>query len=214
MNITVLGANGAIGQTIVEEAVQAGHQVLAVARREGALDHSPAQEKRYGNLTDKAFVQSIVADADLILSGVGTMNKDRKDMSTPVADGLAVLLEVMQQYPEKRVVLIGAPTLGDPKTDKKSVFTIWLPNLLAKAFMPAAYRDLKKVQNLLANNNGNWTVVRFINPNVKTDGKGYAYVMGDKKAGFNVSRKNIAQFMLNEAHKPEFKQQMPIVFNV
>ena len=53
MNITVLGANGAIGQTIVEEAVQAGHQVLAVARREGALDNSPSWKNAMDSLPMK-----------------------------------------------------------------------------------------------------------------------------------------------------------------
>ena len=79
--------------------------------------------------------------------------------------------------------------------------------------MPAAYRDLKKVQEILQESAADWTVVRFINPNEETDGAGYGYVLGDKAAGFNVSRRNIARFMLNDALKPEFKRQMPIVFN-
>lgn len=38
MKITIFGANGQIGQHVVEQALQAGHQVTAYTRRPNALD--------------------------------------------------------------------------------------------------------------------------------------------------------------------------------
>ncbi|HEB2280809.1 TPA: NAD(P)H-binding protein [Staphylococcus aureus] len=213
MKITVLGANGAIGKLVVEEAVNAGHEVLAVARRQGTLEDSLAQQKQYGSLTDETFMRSVVEDADVILSAVGTpIDKKRNDMSTDFADGVAVLNNILKTMPEKRNVLIGTPTIADKRKDKK-LFSNVMPNVAAKIFMPPAYRDLKKLQSVLERYEMNWTVVRFINPNLKTDGNGYTYVLGDRKAKLSISRRNIAKFMVHESIKPEFKHEMPIIFN-
>ena len=38
MNILVIGANGNAGRRIVEKALKAGHQVIGVVRREGAIE--------------------------------------------------------------------------------------------------------------------------------------------------------------------------------
>lgn len=213
MKITVFGANGAIGQEVVKEAVKLGHEVTAVARKKGSLTSSPAQNKAYGLMTDKGFVRQQVVHSDVVISAVGpSLNSKRQDKTTPVADGLAVLIGVMEEWQNKRLIINATPTLVDRKRDTKSLVTV-LPNLMARLFLPAGYRELKKMQEIIEQTSVDWTVVRFLNPNSKTSGTGYAYAFGDGKAKFNVSRRNIAKFMVEEAHKPRFSREMPIVFN-
>lgn len=61
--------------------------------------------------------------------------------------------------------------------------------------------------------NIDWTVVRFINPNLKTNGNGYDYVFGDKNGKLSISRYNIANFIVEESMQDKFIKRMPIVFN-
>lgn len=213
MKVLVLGANGQIGRLVVEESKKAGYHTTALARRQGSLADSPADEVVYGQLTDQVLMHNLIADADVVLSSVGVkMIRKRNDQSMPTADGLNVILEILERFPEKRLVLIGTPTLADKEHDNRNKTTIF-PSLMARIFMPAAYREMKEMQKILEGSQSNWTVVRFINPNLKTDGGGIGYVLGEKTGKFSISRRNIARFMVEKAIEANFRHQMPIVFN-
>jgi uncharacterized protein YbjT (DUF2867 family) len=43
MKIVVFGASGQTGKLLVEQALEAGHEVLAYVRREGALTIEPSE---------------------------------------------------------------------------------------------------------------------------------------------------------------------------
>ncbi|EIN4868294.1 NAD(P)H-binding protein, partial [Listeria monocytogenes] len=76
-----------------------------------------------------------------------------------------------------------------------------------------AYREMKKMEKIIYVSNIDWTVVRFINPNLKTNGNGYDYVFGDKNGKLSISRYNIANFIVEESMQDKFIKRMPIVFN-
>ncbi|HAC1280922.1 TPA_asm: NAD(P)H-binding protein, partial [Listeria monocytogenes] len=78
---------------------------------------------------------------------------------------------------------------------------------------PNAYREMKKMEKIIYVSNIDWTVVRFINPNLKTNGNGYDYVFGDKNGKLSISRYNIANFIVEESMQDKFIKRMPIVFN-
>ncbi|EQC0594513.1 NAD(P)H-binding protein, partial [Listeria monocytogenes] len=83
----------------------------------------------------------------------------------------------------------------------------------AKILYPNAYREMKKMEKIIYVSNIDWTVVRFINPNLKTNGNGYDYVFGDKNGKLSISRYNIANFIVEESMQDKFIKRMPIVFN-
>ncbi|MEO4052752.1 hypothetical protein [Solibacillus sp. CAU 1738] len=51
---------------------------------------------------------------------------------------------------------------------------------------------MKAIETLIHQSSADWTVVRIVNAKVKSDGKGYAVLLGDTKGRFSVSRKNVA----------------------
>ncbi|EAC6269926.1 oxidoreductase, partial [Listeria monocytogenes] len=73
--------------------------------------------------------------------------------------------------------------------------------------------EMKKMEKIIYVSNIDWTVVRFINPNLKTNGNGYDYVFGDKNGKLSISRYNIANFIVEESMQDKFIKRMPIVFN-
>lgn len=68
-------------------------------------------------------------------------------------------------------------------------------------------------EKLKKNSKLDWTVVRIINPNVKTNGKGYSVSFGDTRGKMNVSRVYVAKCMLDARMKDEWIHKMPIVYN-
>ncbi len=75
MNVTILGANGAIGRAAVEALAERGHRVRAVSRRLAVLQanfgHIAAAELSEGDINDETTLRRAVAGADAVLHAVG-----------------------------------------------------------------------------------------------------------------------------------------------
>ena len=213
MNITVFGANGQIGQQFLNIALQNGDKVKAVVRRAGALEMThPNLEVIVANYNDETQVTEAIAGQDTVLSTLGpNLNGGRKITSLPIRDAHGVMLRVMEKSGVKRFITLGTPAIKSAQ-DKKQVATI-MPALMPKLFFPPGYAEMKGVEALVKASKVDWTVIRIINPNVKTDGNGYTTSLGDSKAKFNVSRKNAATCMYDAISKSEWFGKMPIVFN-
>lgn len=213
MNLTVFGANGQIGQQFLQVALQNGDKVKAVVRREGALDMThPNLEVIVANYNDEAQVTAAIEDQDAVISTLGpNLNGGRKVTSLPIRDAHEVILRVMEKTGVKRFITLATPAVKSAQ-DKKQVATI-LPALMPKLLFPPGHAEMKGVEALVKASKVDWTVVRIINPNVKTDGNGYTTSFGDTKAKFGVSRKNTATCMYDAIRKTEWIGKMPIVFN-
>lgn len=213
MKITVFGANGQIGQEFIKRALENGDQVKAVVRREGALTIShPNLTILVGNLTDEQFVSEAISGQDAVVSTLGpNMNTGRKVTARPIRDAHKTILKSMAEQGVKRFITLATPSVKSTM-DKKQIATV-LPAVMPKLFFPPGYEEMKGVEQLVNASQVDWTVVRIINPNVKTDGSGYAISFGDTKAKFGVSRKNVARCMYDAIRKTEWIGKMPIVFN-
>jgi len=213
MNITVFGANGQIGQHLLNVALQNGDKVKAVVRREGALElKHPNLEVIVANYNDEVQVTAAITGQDVVVSTLGpNLNGGRKITSLPIRDAHEIILRAIEKVGVKRFITLATPAVKSEQ-DKKQIATI-MPALMPKLFFPPGHAEMKGVEALVKGSKVDWTVVRIINPNVKTDGNGYTTSLGDSKAKFNVSRKNAATCMYDAIRKPEWIGKMPIVFN-
>ena len=73
MNLTVLGAAGAAGVQLVEQALAAGHQVTALplGPRENLTLTAPSLHVVQGDATDRAVVSQAMKGADAVISVLG-----------------------------------------------------------------------------------------------------------------------------------------------
>jgi putative NADH-flavin reductase len=213
MNITIFGANGQIGQQFINIALQNGDRVKAFVRREGALSLShPKLDVIVGSLTDEKVVTEAIKGQDAVVSTLGPkLNGGRKVKELPIRDAHEMILNVMETQGVKRLITLATPSASS-KEDKKQLATV-IPALMPKLFFPPGYQEMKGIEKLVNASKADWTVVRIINPNVKTDGNGYTISFGDTKAKMSVSRNNAAQCMYDAIDKNEWIGKMPIVFN-
>ncbi|RFU68550.1 NAD(P)-dependent oxidoreductase [Bacillus sp. V59.32b] len=213
MKLTVFGANGAIGQLAVKEALENGDQVIAYIRRDNALTISHENlQIIVGNLDDARKIEEAIADSDAVISALGpALDKSRKVKDLPIAAAHQTIIQVMQKVKKKRFITLGTPSIK-ANEDRSQVITI-LPGMMAKLLFPTGYQEMKRIEQLVKQSYLDWTVVRIINPNVKHDGKGYSISLGDTKGSMNVSRENVAKCLFDMTRKNEYIHKMPIVFN-
>ncbi|OBR66626.1 oxidoreductase [Paenibacillus oryzae] len=213
MNITIFGASGAIGQLLTQLALDNGDFVTAYVRnpKKISLKH-PHLSLVQGELSNASTIEKAVAESDVVISTLGpASNMSRKLKGTPIADGHELIIRAMGKLDKKRLITLATPALQSDD-DKKNMSTI-LPGILAKAFLPNGYTEMKKMEGIIKESNLDWTVVRIINPNVKHKGQSYDYSFGDKPAKFGVSRENVAKLMYSAARDNQLIRKMPIIFN-
>ena len=92
MRIAVLGATGRVGRLIVEQALQRGHEVVALVRRPqtGAVHGRPDVEVRRADVTAPAAFPDLT-DVDVVLSALGI---GKGDGPGALVAGARVLAEV------------------------------------------------------------------------------------------------------------------------
>ncbi|OLN23671.1 oxidoreductase [Domibacillus antri] len=213
MKLTIFGANGAIGQHLVTLALTAGHDVTAYVRRQNTLRMSHENLNIIvGSLTNVNQLKKAIQESDVVMSALGpALSMKRQVTGLPIAEAHKAIMTAMEQTGRKRFITLATPTIG-AKEDVKQLVTT-LPSKMAKVLYPTGYAEMKAIEELIKKSSLDWTVVRIINPNVKTDGQGYAITLGDAKGKMGVSRLNAAKCMLDAASKDEWIVKMPIVFN-
>lgn len=213
MNITLFGANGAIGQLVLELALQNGDFVTAYVRRKNSISITHEKLKVIvGDLSNKDKVEEAISEADVVISTLGpALDTSRKVTKLPIAEGYKVIFGIMGKIGKKRIITLGTPTIKATE-DQNQLATV-IPGIMAKLLYPTGYQEMKIIEKLVNHSNLEWTLVRIINPNVKHRGQKYSISLGSTKAKMNVSRENVAQCMYDIAKNNKFIQQMPIVFN-
>jgi hypothetical protein len=116
----------------------------------------------------------------------------------------------MEQKGVKRIIATSTLSFADKENDKSSIISPFLIGMV-KTFAPEAYSEMNGIGETLINSHLDWTIPRL---NVLTNGKEgvvkTAYV-GD--AGYFISRKDIAQFIVNEVEQNQFIMKSPIIYS-
>jgi hypothetical protein len=213
MNITIFGAGGKIGSRLVKKALAEGDIVVAYVRNPDKLQIGHERLKIIkGQLNDEAAITTAISGADAVISALGpNMGGKANDTSTPIADGHILIINIMEKLGKKRLVTLATPTLP-AKDDKKSAFFSFLRKM-APGIMGHAVRDLLKMGEAVTASSLDWTVIRILNPNAKSNGKGCQLAVGNEKYKMSVSRENVANSLYDMAGKGSYIHKMPIVFN-
>src|SRR3954468_22782921 len=140
MNLTVFGATGGIGRHVVNQALDAGHQVTAYARNPAKLNLThPNLTVIAGELSEREAVGRAVAGADAVISALGP-SLDRKATGMPLVEGTRTIVDAMRAEGVERYIGMATPSLRDPR-DTKSLLG-WLVPVMGRRGLPGAYREL------------------------------------------------------------------------
>ena len=208
MKIAILGATGGIGKFAVQHALNQGYEVNAYARNTSkiTLSHKNLTTIK-GEIMDYQKMKEAIEGCSAVIWCVGIPMKKYKGM--PSLDGHKVLLEVMNECGVKRLVDWATPSVPF-SLDKKSFITV-IPGILAGIALKQAKNEMLAIGELISKSNLDWTIVRFIAPK-NTPYTGQVKIgFGDIKMKFNISREDIAAFMVEQVADDRFIHSMPII---
>ena len=160
MRIVVFGANGGTGRLLTEQALDAGHDVVAVTRKP---DRFPLAHQRLGvveaDVHDGAAVVRAVDGADAVLSTLG-VPFTRKPISIYSA-GVANIGAAMEQHGVTRVVVVSSAGT-EPQRHEGAGFLMnrVMQPLVTATIGKTTYADMRAMEAHLRASELEWTVMR------------------------------------------------------
>ncbi|WP_253773419.1 NAD(P)-dependent oxidoreductase [Goodfellowiella coeruleoviolacea] len=227
MHIGVIGATGNIGQRVVSEAVNRGHQVTAFSRdASGIQEDRPTVAWRSLDVFDAAALTGAVAGLDVLISGYqpGSAARDladavRRSVADPTVYATVArnLLKALESHPRTRLIVIGgagslelAPGVVRADSDEllhESLDALGLPREYA-----AAVRGHRDALNVLRTSNRLWTYFSpagDIHPGERT---GRFRIGGDQpvldaQGRHRISIEDVAVALIDEVELPRHVQR-------
>ncbi len=199
MKLTVFGATGRIGRLVVQQALDAGDQVVAVVRSPYDLSHPSLEVVRVPGLADADALVPALKDSDAAISGVGA--RTRKDVSV-ASTTTRVILRALETAGVRRFVAVSAVPVGPTPAGESFVTrTIAMP-LLRRLFRPV-YADLATMEAEIRASDLDWTVIRPPRLQDKPLTGRYRRAIGaNVPRGLTISRADVAHAMLAALDDP------------
>jgi putative NADH-flavin reductase len=209
MKIAIFGATGKTGQHLVQQALDAGHEVQALVRTPGKLSiQHPKLKVIQGDIQQYDCVREAVTGVDAVVSALGPTS------NTPdyiISKGQANILRAMRETGVERLVISAGAGVGDPHDQPKLVdrFFKTLLNLVSKH----AVEDMRRVVDAVRTSDRDWTVVR-VPMLTEEPAKGtlrIGYLGAD--VGVRLSRADMAAFMLKQIDAATWRGKAPVISN-
>jgi putative NADH-flavin reductase len=201
LRLAILGATGRAGRVVVEQALQGGHHINALARDPARIRPHAQLRVVGGDVRDPAAVARALEGADAIVSTLGKRRRG-PDVCT---DGIRTVLATPAHNGPRRLIILSNYGVADSRHRTAYVATSWL---LERAVL----QDKEKMEALVKDSDTDWTVVRA--PMLTNGPRTGQYRTGtDLRLSFaaRVSRADLAEFMLAELRDNAYLRRAVII---
>ncbi|MFI0156721.1 NAD(P)-dependent oxidoreductase [Streptomyces lydicus] len=203
MRIAVFGANGPTGRHLTDQALAAGHEVVAVTRRPGSLpSEQPGLAVAVADATDPAAVDAAIAGTDAVLSALGA--RFSKETLTTYSASATAITGAMTRHGIERLLTISS-SIADPnwRPTGAHFFNHVLDPLVNRRLGRTLHEDMRRMEAVIRQTDLDWTLVRpsglFEHP-VVTD-----YHAAETSAdGVFTARADLAASMLRELEERRY----------
>ncbi|MFZ4661951.1 MAG: NAD(P)-dependent oxidoreductase [Caldilineaceae bacterium] len=204
MKLTIFGATGGTGAQVLQQALAAGHIVTILARDPAKVTtQNPHLTVVAGNVLNQSDVEKALAQAETVVCSLGNTGNNPADV---VSAGTQQIVNAMQRRGIKRLIVVSSLGVGDSKNQVPFFFKVLAATVLRKTM-----KD-KEAQEALVRASGlDWTIVR---PGGLTDGPrtgGYRFGTDASLTAGQVTRADVADFILRELERNEFVRMTPAI---
>ena len=199
MKLTVFGATGGTGSEAVGQALDAGHEVLAVVRNPARLRIShPNLTIMTADVLQPAEIADAVAGRDAVISALGHSRRpaERKPAahSTLCADSARSVTEAMRATGSRRLVIVSA---SGPYTDGDGLVLRSVIKPIVGRFLKGAWADLVAMEEVVRASGLDWTVLRPPQLTDKPVTGRYRTRLDANARGLRVSRADVALSLIH-----------------
>jgi putative NADH-flavin reductase len=204
MNITIIGASAGIGLASVQQALAKGHTVTALSTQTTGIPDHARLKKVNGSATSVNDLKNVMDGAEAVIIAIGTKNKKP---NTLFSDAARALVKAAEELGFKGPVLI----ITGFGAGASSGFLSFFMRTIIRLFLKHQYTDKTIMEEIIADSNLNWEIVR---PGILNDGlitqeyKVQPNLYKGIKIG-KISRADVADFLLHEAENPTMLKQYP-----
>lgn len=193
MKIVLFGASGKTGQVLLQQALEAGHEVLAYVRRKSSISmQHPNLTIVEGQLDDTAKLEATIRGADACISSLGGGSLTKR--SPQIVAGIQNIIHLMEKLHVSRFLYLSSFGASESKKYMPQPIRFFITDLVLR--VPLA--DHNENEKRLFESNLQWTIFR---PGGLTDGPLVSSIKHGNQAftlkgNPSISRANVAQFML------------------
>ena len=210
MRVLIIGASKGIGLETTRQALDAGHDVRALARSATAIAVSnPSLEKMRGDALKTEDVEAALVGVDVVIQTLGV---GLGDLFRPVhlfSDATRVLIAAMRSQVVKRLICVTGFGAGDSRASISC-----LQRLPFQIIFGRAYDDKSLQEQLIKESELDWTIAR---PGVLTNGPRtgrYRSLSGAPQwRNGIISRADVAEFLVRQIGDQTYIRKTPVLIN-
>ena len=199
MNLTLLGAAGATGVPLVEQALAEGHHVTALVQSRQKLSiTNPNLDVVEGDATDRAAVSQATNGADAVISVLGARGP-------VIAEATRAIVTVANQEGPERIVMLSSFAVARDRLTPVS-------KLVTRMAMGSQIKDKAAGEDVLRASSLDWTIVYAtkLTNGPKTEPR---VVPETTKVGMaqKISRAAVASFLLQAATDDLYSRRSVVI---
>ena len=198
MKIFLLGATGQTGSIFMKMALERNHKVTAYVRSPvKVLLHNENLNIVKGDVFSLADMSKAMASHDVVVSCLGGNNNDKETVITKMTE---IIIKSMKANEINRIVTISTAGIQDEFS--------FVMNFIVKSFLKHTIHDYRLAAEAIISSGLVYTIAR---PLALTKGPlTEVYRMtpeGVPRGGKEISRQDLAHFLLSVIEKDEFKNE-------
>lgn len=208
--ITILGATGIVGQSILQKAINNGFRVKVLVRRKEKLGELiKFVEVVDGNYFDKNKLQKVLEDSEAIISTIGPPKNGKLSSYNEdyYINSLAYIIKQMRVNKQSRWLSISAA--GAKLAHENLPLASKLMRVKLKAASISIINIKDRELKLLQKSNLDWTAIRPPEIKEKVEGKFCADEINF--SGLAVDLNQLTDFMIAEMMNNEWLRKAPVV---
>lgn len=206
MKVLVIGAAGKTGQSVVEQALAAGHQVTAFVRTKDEY-RGPNVRIIEGDATNRDELDPAIRDQDAVLDTIG--GKTPYKETTLESSAAKTIIASMQQNGVRR--LVATSMLGVGESEANATF---YERLLLGTFLRGADKDKAAMESAVESTNLDWIILR---PAILNDdpakGNVQVFTAATGEKAHKITRSDVAAFMIAQLTNDAYLHQAIVIAN-
>jgi putative NADH-flavin reductase len=196
MRITVFGATGGTGRQVVQQALDAGYEVVAPVRNPDrlAIQHDRL-EVLVADVLDPSSLTGVVDRADAVISTIGGRSKAER-VAGLQGPGTSNIIAAMQAAGTRRLLVVSAAPLAEADPHDTLPYRLILKPLISR-ILRTGYADMAAMERAVRDSGLEWTIVRPPQlTNKPRTGRYRTELDRTVRRGYRISRGDVAELLL------------------
>jgi len=205
--ILLLGATGATGRLIVNQAVARGYDVTVLVRSAEKAREITGANLIVGDARDERVFREALKGRDAVVSALGTPVSPFREV-TLLSTATRALVSAMKAEQVSRLVCITGMGAGDSAGHGGFLFD----NVIFPLLLKKVYADKDRQEAIVRNSGLNWVLVRPSILNNKP-GRGSIRALTDLSGfhGGSIAREDAAKFVLDQVRADTWLHRSPLI---